>query len=115
MQEKRRNVRFKKQYTAIFSLKDNPQKTFDVSGLRDISKGGLKFLSFEKYEVGTVIIFQIKFPFAYPRVTSIEGKVISVTMASVGQTIYQTSIRFINITPQIRDDLEKMEKINLKK
>jgi hypothetical protein len=112
VQEKRRNVRFQKHYTVVFSLKNMPEKICDTSGIRDVSKGGIKFLSFNKYEIGTVLVFQIRFPFVYPRVTLVEGKVVNIVPAG---GIYQTSVQFVNVTPQALIDLEQMEKINQKK
>jgi hypothetical protein len=113
-EEKRQNLRFEKPYNATFFLKENPHQQSDISGLRNIGKGGLKFLAYQKFNVGNILIFQIKFPFIFPRRTMVEGEVIAVH--SVGDSpVFRTNIKFINLTPQAVADLEQMEQINSKK
>ncbi len=113
MQEKRQDQRFQKKYTVIFSLKDNPQKAFDISGLVDISKGGLKFTSYENFTIGQVINFQIKFPFLYPQVTMIDGKVISVNKIPES-IVHKVSVEFVNLHSDVILILNQMEEINQK-
>ena len=114
MQEKRHFARFKKQYTIKFALKDTPHINYDVSQLLDISKGGLKFFSYEQYALGTKIIFYVKFPFLYPNETVIYGEVIGLEEVLAGKT-YKIRVKFVNLTPFNISALEQMEKLNLKK
>ena len=114
MQEKRLYPRFQKQYTMKFALKDNPQKTYDMPRLLDISKGGLKFLSSEQYFLGTRLIFYIKFPFKYPDETVIEAEVVGVENIPPGK-IYKTRVSFKVADPSTQDVLSRMEQINEKK
>jgi hypothetical protein len=114
MEEKRQSARFKKPYTATFFIKDAPQKEFDISGLRDISKGGLRFLAYQKFEIGAVITFHIKFPFAEPPITVVEGQVVDIH-AEAGSSVYRTNVKFINLSAIAAANLEQMERINSKK
>lgn len=112
--DKRMFARFQKEYTIIFSVKNKPEKTYDMTRLLDISKGGLKFFSYEFFPIGTTIVFHIKFPFLYPQVTNIEGQVVAVQDVMKGKT-YKISLNFINETPEALNALEKMQQLNLKK
>jgi len=113
MDDKRRDERFKRQYIIIYSLKEDPTKSFEVSGMQDISKGGLKFVSYDNYAVGTVIVFQVKFPFNYPNATRIEGKVVGAHQMPNAKS-YKISINFINLDGAAAAALDQMEKINSK-
>ena len=114
MQEKRQFQRFEKKYTVIYTLKDNPTQVFDLAGLLDISKGGLKFSSHEAMRIGQEIDFQIKFPFLYPLSTPLSGKVINVSKLE-GSYIYRISVKFISLNSNAMIVLNEMEKINQKK
>ena len=113
MSDKRRFERFKKEYTIIFCIKDKPHRTYDMSRLLDISKGGLQFFSYDHFDVGTVFIFQIRFPFLYPNVISIEGQVVGVQDVLQGKT-YKIHVQFVNVLPGIISILDQMERVNLK-
>lgn len=113
MSEQRRETRFKRQYMVSYSLKSDPTKTVEVSGLQDISKGGLKFVSYDNYEQYTVIIFQIKFPFNYPNATRIHGRVVGSKSIPNTKT-FKISINFFDLDAAATDALNQMEKINLK-
>ncbi len=114
MQEKREFSRFVKQYTIMFSIKDAPQKSYDMSRLMDISKGGLMFLSYDFFPIGTVFSFNIKFPFLYPNAITIDGKIVAIQEVMKGKT-YKIGIHFINQSPEAKDALAKMQEINSKK
>lgn len=113
MIERRMYPHFRKQYTVIFALRDEPHKTYDMSQLLDISRGGLKFFSYVHYPVGVRIVFHIRFPFLYPEVTTIEGEVVGTEAVLQGMT-YKIRIKFINLTPAVMETLLQMEKVNLK-
>ncbi|MEI7998209.1 MAG: PilZ domain-containing protein [Candidatus Omnitrophota bacterium] len=113
MQERRQHPRFQKEYTVIFYLKSDPHKAFDMSRMLDISKGGLKFFSYESYQLGSIIVFQVKFPFLYPNVVNIEGQIIGIDPVLAGKTC-KIRVMFVNFTPEVNVALDQMEKINLK-
>ena len=113
MQDKREFSRFDKQYTIMFCIKDAPHKSYDMSRLMDISKGGLKFFSYDYFPVGTTFIFHIRFPFLYPQILDIEGQVVAVKEVLQGKT-YKIGVNFINQTPQAMGALSKMQEINSK-
>jgi hypothetical protein len=113
MDDKRRYARYKRQYIITYSLKDDPRKTFEVSGLLDISKGGLKFASYEDYPIDTIIIFQIKFPFNYPNATRIAGKVVGVYPVPHAKSC-RISVRFFDVDTLAAEALDQMEHVNQK-
>ena len=114
MEDKRRDARYKRQYIIMYSVKSDPShKSFEVSGLHDISKGGLKFSSYENYPVGTAIEFHIKFPFNYPNATEVEGRVVGVHQLPNVKS-YKISVTFSSLDHAAIASLEEMEKINQK-
>ena len=113
MNEQRRDNRYKRQYIIIYSLKSDPTKSFEVSGLQDISKGGLKFVSYDPYNINTVIVFQIKFPFNYPNATRIEGRVVGVAQMPNAKS-HKISVNFCNLDAMASAALDQMELLNQK-
>ncbi|MBF0489438.1 MAG: PilZ domain-containing protein [Candidatus Omnitrophica bacterium] len=113
MKKERQDPRYKKQYTVNFSLKDHPDKTETLSGLLDISKGGLKFGSYEKYDVGMGVVFRIQFPFLYPQAIKLQGTIVGVQQVPMGK-LYRISVKFVDLDEASKSALEQMEKINQK-
>ncbi len=113
MLNKRKDARFPKEYNVTFATKENDKKIYNAYKLLDISKGGLKFFSYDYFSVGTGIIFYIKFPFLYPQVTEIEGQVVGIQEVMKGKT-YKISAHFINIPSAAILALHQMDEINLK-
>lgn len=113
MDDKRQDTRYKKQYIIIYSLKTDLQKTVEISGLLDISKGGLKFASYEQYPIGTIIVFQIKFPFNYPNATRIEGRVVGLHQIGQAKSV-KISVKFFDVDTLAGAALDQMEKLNQK-
>lgn len=114
MQEKRHSQRFQREYTITYSVKQETNKTFNMYKLLDISQGGLKFFSYDRFEIGTRMVFSIKFPFLYPHVITVEGDVVAIQDVLKGTT-YKIGIHFVDITPETQTALEKMEQVNIKK
>ena len=113
MSERRLHQRFQKPYTIIFSLKDNPRQTYDMSMVLDISRGGLSFTSSVPYPPGTKMIFNITFSFLYPQATIIDGEVVA-TEHRPKATLFKMKVKFINMSPLVESILWQMEQCNLK-
>jgi c-di-GMP-binding flagellar brake protein YcgR len=113
MTERRLHQRFQKPYTVIFSLKDTPRETYDISTVLDISRGGLKFVSSDNYPAGTKIVLKIKFPFLYPKETLIDGEVVDIDQGAKAK-LSKIKVKFINISPPVESILQQMEELNLK-
>lgn len=113
MQEKRRWTRYKKQYVVKYALSDKAQVLYDVSQLFDISKGGMKFFSYENYAPGTRMILFMRFPFLYPTQTIVEGEVVGSQEVLLGKT-YKIRVKFINISPANAVALDQMDIVNQK-
>ncbi len=112
MSEKRLHRRFGKQYTMQLAVRDKSQKIYDMPLLRDISRGGVNFISSDYHSLGTKIIFNIKFPFLSPVGTIIEGEVVGVQEAP-GRKGFQIKCKFINVSPPAEAALQQMERFNL--
>ena len=108
MEERRGAPRIFKSYTASFYIKIQPQRRCDVSRILDISRTGLKFFSFEEHPIGTEIVFQLRFPFLYPAITEVEGKVVGVDSVMSGKT-WRVRVQFQNITPDTAEAFKKLE------
>ena len=111
MDDKREHQRIKRNITAKFYLKNAPEKKYYVSQIIDISNGGLKFFTYEKFKWGDEIVFEVYFPFLYPRATFLEGRVVGIKDIMVGKTAH-VSVEFINMTPALQDTLATFEKFN---
>lgn len=107
--EQRAHVRIEQKFMALFYLKDKQDGIHTLAWFQDISRGGLKFFSLEPYPAGTVLVFNIQFPFSYPQITAIEGEVLDCEDIVAGKT-YRIRVQFTNLGPEAVSALEKMEK-----
>ncbi len=111
--EKRRNPRFQKNYMVRFSVFDDTKEVNEVSQLFDISRGGLKFLSYRAYALGTKMTFRVRLPFMYPNETVVNGVVVALQEILKGKT-FKIGVEFNSVTPEVEAVLEKMEQLNAK-
>jgi hypothetical protein len=114
MEEQRKAIRFQKQYSLTYIIKGRPEKVYHLASLVDISQGGLKFSSQEMHETGSILVFNIKFPFMHPIISAFEGEIIGVQ--KIDQVmIYKARVQFVNVAPEATEALKRMEEINKKK
>ncbi|MFC1704418.1 PilZ domain-containing protein [Candidatus Omnitrophota bacterium] len=94
MEERREYKRLKRQF--IVSFRPYGKKTaFDVSQLKDISAGGVRFMTAKPFKKDTTLIMEIRTPISVVKL-KVSGKVIA-SKEVVKGLIYDTRVRFVNL------------------
>lgn len=96
--ERRKYIRINKPYIISFYAKEDPEKNYDITKIKDISLGGLSFLSPKDYKNGTSICIKSQTslqdePFY------LEGKVVE-SHEKVPDLLYEQHINFHKPSPQ---------------
>ncbi len=108
--ERRQFVRIKKNYIIRFFEKNNPSVKFEVSQIENISKGGLCFTSNVFLTIGSNIAIELRTPYIADTIY-LEGHLLNST-EKVRGLIYVNHLKFLNVTPEALEVLEKIEKYN---
>src|SRR3989338_7488376 len=111
-EERRKYIRIKKNFIMTYFLKDQPAVKHEASQLKNISKGGLCFITAQKYEPQMRVIVEIRTPYIAD-ITRLEGKVLE-SHEKLKDIIYETRLQFENLTPQNEILLNKLEEFFIK-
>ena len=104
--DRRRSARIKKNFILSYFDKQNPQKKFDATQLKNISLGGMCFLTSVKYQPGTIISIQLKTPYL-TGTTLFEGTVLE-SQQKLSGILYETRLTFNNLNSEAEFVLNKI-------
>ncbi len=94
MEERRKHKRLKRKF--IVSFRPYGKNTaFDVSQMKDISVGGVRFMTSKPYAEGTTLILQFKTPISAFKF-EVTGNVIE-SKKVVENLIYDTHVSFMDV------------------
>lgn len=108
MEQKDQNENFsdRRQYKRIergliltYSEKDDPSKKYEITQLKNISKGGMCFITSQPIEQSKILIVELKTPY-FTHATFLEGVVLE-SHVKAEKMLYQTRLQFQNM------DIEK--------
>ena len=111
--ERREYLRIFKGYSLFLNTKDSPDKKLDVTFIKDISQGGVRFTTSQPIEPGILLIFEIGIPYIAPKKLILEGLVIS-SKEITPRLVYEVRAKFNSLDEQTLKILEMVEKQNLK-
>ena len=111
-EERRKYVRIKKNFILSYSLKKSASIKYDITQLKNISQGGMCFITTQKYERGTQLTIDLRTPY-FADVTIFEGAVLE-SHEKLKNIIYETRIQFEQLSPQSEFLLKKLEEFFLK-
>jgi hypothetical protein len=97
-EEKRAFKRINKHFLLTYFLKTNPAEKFEITQLKNISLGGVCFITSSKLEPGLEIGMELKTPYLADA-TFFEATVLE-SHENVKKILYQTRAIFNNVTPQ---------------
>ncbi|MDP2654473.1 MAG: PilZ domain-containing protein [Candidatus Omnitrophota bacterium] len=104
--ERRKYKRIQKHFIlSYFDLLD-PQIRFDASQLKNISLGGMCFVTSRPFSPGTRLGIELKTPFL-AELTYLEGVVLG-SNEKLKNIIYETRLKFENLTPQAEFVINKL-------
>ena len=104
--ERRRYVRIEKHFIITYYDKNDPQVKRNVSQLKNISLGGICFVTSEQYTPKTEMGFELKTPYVADAVY-IEGVILE-SREKIPNMIYETRLSFNNVSPEAQLILNKV-------
>jgi len=105
-QERRKFLRIRKNFILSYYNKSHPETRHDATQLKNISIGGMCFLTSLQFRAGTIIAIELKTPYLTGTVY-LEGKVVGCVERLAG-TVYETRLAFDNLSQQAEFVLQKI-------
>lgn len=111
--ERRKFVRIDESFVVYYTTVAPDEPKSDVSQTKNISVGGILFITDRKFSQGVILKLRIKLPdvpdYANVRVRVVDSK------ERVKNVIYETRAQFIGISEEDKDSINKMVEYHLKK
>ena len=104
--ERRIYKRVKKHFILSYFEPNNPSVRHDASQLKNISLGGMCFVTAQPFVPGTHLCVELKTPFV-AELTHLEGAVLG-SNEKLRNIIYETRLKFENLTPQAEFVISKL-------
>ena len=96
--DRRRYIRIKKNFILSYHDLENPEKEFGATQLKNISLGGMCFITSVKYEPGTKLIIELKTPYL-TGTTHLEGTVLE-SQEKLAGILCETRLVFSKLHPE---------------
>lgn len=104
--EQRKFKRVSKSYIVSYGLVKGEDLKFDVSQTKNLSEGGLLFMSDRKFEKGAILKIKLRLPefsdYVIVRTQVIESKQL------VKGIMYETRARFTEVEQKVREAIRKL-------
>ncbi len=107
--ERRQYLRVKKNFILTYYLETEPAVKYKVTQLKNISKGGMCFITSQKYAPMTKLIVELKTPYLVD-ITHLEGTVLE-SHEKIPNIIYETRLQFENLSSQAQFLIDKLEEL----
>jgi len=104
--DRRRYERIKKHFILSYFKKDDPKTKHEMSQLKNISKGGVCFMTAQKYAPSTKLVLELKTPYLSDT-THLEGTVLE-SYEKLPNIMYETRLEFDPLSPQSEVLLDKI-------
>ena len=104
--ERRRYKRINKHFILTYFDKSNPSRKQEITQLKNISMGGMCFVTSSRFESGTQMGIELKTPYLADT-TYLEGVVLE-SHEKVLDIIYETRLKFEFLNPQAEFLLAKI-------
>jgi c-di-GMP-binding flagellar brake protein YcgR len=108
-QERRRYVRIKRNFVLTYFIKGTPEEKYEISQLKNISKGGMCFVTTNALDENLLVGIELRTPYLSDT-TYIEGKVLE-SHEKVRDMIYETRLQFQSLDSQAEFLLDKLVEI----
>ncbi len=104
--ERRSSKRIKKHFLLSYYAKDNPEEKFEMTQLKNISLGGMCFVTTRAYPQGTVLGIDLNTPYL-SETTYLEGVVLASHEKAKG-ILYDTRLQFVGLTSEAKFLLKRL-------
>ena len=104
--ERRRHVRINKNFIMTYCQKSNPEKKIEITQLKNISLGGMCFITTCKFEPSTPLHIELKTPYITDT-TLLEGVVLE-SHEKTKDMLYETRLKFVHINAEAQSLLTQL-------
>ena len=104
--ERRQYERIKKNFILSYFDKENPNRKYELTQLKNISQGGMCFITTQPFEKGKLIGIELRTPYLADT-TYLEGEVLQ-SHEKVKAMLYETRLRFKLLNAQAEFLLTKL-------
>ena len=104
--ERRRYIRIKKSFLLSYSNKSEPKEKHEITQLKNISLGGMCFVTSQSFTNPTELDIELKTPYL-AETTHLEGVVLE-SHEKMKNRIYETRLEFRNLNTEAKILLEKL-------
>jgi c-di-GMP-binding flagellar brake protein YcgR len=97
-EERRKYKRIKKNFILTYFLQDKPSQKHEITQLKNISKGGMCFVSSQQLPLSAVVCVELQTPFLTESVR-LQGEVLG-SHEKVKDMLYETRLQFVGLKPE---------------
>jgi hypothetical protein len=105
--ERRKHIRIYKNFILSYCEKNLPSEKYEISQLKNISKGGMCFIATRALANGAEVCIELKTPYIADSVF-LEGTVLE-SHEKILQLLYEVRLEFKDVSPQAMSVLERIE------
>ena len=103
---RRKFNRLNRSYVISYVPVKNGELKYDVSQTKDLSEGGLSFISDKSFEKGTILKIKLKLP-EFLDYVIVQAQVVNSTQRA-RSIIYETRASFIAVEQKIKDSIKRL-------
>ncbi|MDO8602768.1 MAG: PilZ domain-containing protein [Candidatus Omnitrophota bacterium] len=104
--ERRKFKRINRSYIVSYAIVKGEDLKFDVSQTRNLSEGGLLFMSDREFEKGAILKIKLRLP-EFSDYVTVRTQVIESTQL-VKDIMYDTRVKFIEVEQKVRESIRKL-------
>ncbi|MDP2939082.1 MAG: PilZ domain-containing protein [Candidatus Omnitrophota bacterium] len=112
-EERRKYERLKRPFVVSYNALGDPSATYDITQIKDISLGGMRFITSKGYMPNTRLNIELRLPFMEEKV-KLKARVIE-SKEVVKDLIYDTRVCFKELEEEAQEILSKTINLFLKK
>lgn len=111
-QERRKHERLKRRFVVSYHSEVDPANTFDISQIKDISLGGMRFVTSLGYPAETILTIELQTPFIRDKIL-MKARVLE-SKEVIADMIYDTRVIFTELDEEARHYVSKAIEVFLK-
>jgi hypothetical protein len=104
--ERRKYSRINKNFVLSYSTQADPDKKIEITQLKNISRGGMCFITARSFAPDTALSIELKTPFI-SETTCLQGRVLKSHEKAKG-LLYETRLQFTELSPHGQFLLDKL-------
>jgi c-di-GMP-binding flagellar brake protein YcgR len=112
-EERRKYERLKRPFIISYQVEADSSASYDVTQIKDISLGGMRFVTCKAYAPETLLSIELRTPFKEERI-KLKGHVIESKETALN-LIYDTRVKFLELDEDTKGVLSKTINLFLKK